>query len=241
MLASSLEGRHHLLSQKPQTPVHGFLGEEPTGIQLRGDPRDPQHFLKLGQAVDDALRAAKDHSGLQEFLIAGVDQPLVACLPHLSPFGPGAPPRILKELAHAAEEGLIDVAGLCVAARNTDYVRAALAGWEANGACTAIGHARTLDAAGAAFVNGTAAHGEDFDDTFEGGPVHAGAVIVPTVLAIGDTATMPARFAQSSGGQWTQYLVSNFGVRMTITTEDSLVVPGESALTLRYAKAVKPR
>ena len=28
-----------------------------------------------------------------------------------------------------------------------------------------------------------AAHGEDFDDTFEGGPVHAGAVIVPGVLA----------------------------------------------------------
>ena len=40
-----------------------------------------------------------------------------------------------------------------------------------------------LSAAGAAFVNGTAAHGEDFDDTFEGGPVHAGAVIVPAVLA----------------------------------------------------------
>ena len=49
--------------------------------------------------------------------------------------------------------------------------------------CTAIGHERTLSAAGAAFVNGTAAHGEDFDDTFEGGPVHAGAVIVPAVLA----------------------------------------------------------
>jgi 2-methylcitrate dehydratase PrpD len=81
---------------------------------------------------------------------------------------------------------LIDVAGLCVAARNTDYVHAALNGWEANGACTAIGHARTLDAAGAAFVNGTAAHGEDFDDTFEGGPVHAGAVIVPAVLAVSE-------------------------------------------------------
>src|SRR5207302_4818143 len=40
-----------------------------------------------------------------------------------------------------------------------------------------------LSVAGAAFVNGTAAHGEDFDDTFEGGPVHAGAVIVPAVLA----------------------------------------------------------
>ena len=32
-------------------------------------------------------------------------------------------------------------------------------------------------------INGTAAHGEDFDDTFEGGPVHSGAVIVPAVLA----------------------------------------------------------
>src|SRR5216117_658811 len=82
-----------------------------------------------------------------------------------------------------AEELLIDVAGLCVAARRTDYVRASLAGWEASGGCTAIGHKRTLSAAGAAFVNGTAAHGEDFDDTFEGGPVHAGAVIVPAVLA----------------------------------------------------------
>jgi 2-methylcitrate dehydratase PrpD len=81
------------------------------------------------------------------------------------------------------ERMLIDVAGLCVAARNTDYVRAALGGWEASGACTAIGHARTLDSGGAAFVNGTAAHGEDFDDTFEGGPVHAGAVVVPAVLA----------------------------------------------------------
>ena len=40
-----------------------------------------------------------------------------------------------------------------------------------------------MSAAGAAFVNGTAAHGEDFDDTFEGGPVHAGAVLVPAVLA----------------------------------------------------------
>ncbi|WP_108514765.1 MmgE/PrpD family protein [Bradyrhizobium algeriense] len=81
------------------------------------------------------------------------------------------------------EELLIDVVGLCVTARNEDYVRSALAGYDDDGPCTAIGHKRTLNAAGAAFVNGTAAHGEDFDDTFEGGPVHAGAVIVPAVLA----------------------------------------------------------
>src|SRR3981081_4334239 len=81
------------------------------------------------------------------------------------------------------EDLLIDVAGLCVTARNEDYIRSALAGWEDDGPCTVIGHMRPLNAAGPAFVNGTAAHGEDFDDTFEGGPVHAGAVIVPAVLA----------------------------------------------------------
>src|ERR1700720_116258 len=85
--------------------------------------------------------------------------------------------------ARKCEDLLIDVVGLCVTARNKDYISSALAGWDDEGPCTVIGHARTLNAAGAAFVNGTAAHGEDFDDTFEGGPVHAGAVIVPAVLA----------------------------------------------------------
>jgi 2-methylcitrate dehydratase PrpD len=78
---------------------------------------------------------------------------------------------------------LIDIVGLCVTARNEDYVASALKSCDDDGICSAIGHIRTLTATGAAFVNGTAAHGEDFDDTFEGGPVHAGAVIVPAVLA----------------------------------------------------------
>jgi len=81
------------------------------------------------------------------------------------------------------EDLLIDVVGLCVTARNEDYIRSAFRACDDDGPCTAIGHSRTLNAAGAAFLNGTAAHGEDFDDTFEGGPVHAGAVIVPAVLA----------------------------------------------------------
>src|SRR5262245_10391360 len=93
---------------------------------------------------------------------------------------PGALPAAT---ARKCEDLLIDVIGLCVTARNEDYVRSALAGCDDDGSCAAVGHARTLNAAGAAFVNGTAAHGEDFDDTFEGGPVHAGAVIVPAVLA----------------------------------------------------------
>src|SRR5438128_7994600 len=93
---------------------------------------------------------------------------------------PGAVPAATTR---KCEDLLIDVVGLCVTARNEDYIRSALAGCDDDGPCTAIGHKRTLSAAGAAFVNGTAAHGEDFDDTFEGGPVHAGAVIVPAVLS----------------------------------------------------------
>ena len=91
--------------------------------------------------------------------------------------------RLSAGVQETCERLLIDVIGLCVAARNTDYVKAALAAWREPGPATVIGHAEPLSAAGAAFVNGTAAHGEDFDDTFEGGPVHAGAVMVPAVLA----------------------------------------------------------
>src|SRR6266540_7186730 len=93
------------------------------------------------------------------------------------------PAKLPVAVRAKCEDLLIDVVGLCLTARNEDYVKAALAGWDDEGPCTAIGHSRQMSAAGAAFVNGTAAHGEDFDDTFEGGPVHAGAVIVPAVLA----------------------------------------------------------
>jgi 2-methylcitrate dehydratase PrpD len=100
-----------------------------------------------------------------------------------------------KELRDTAEKLLVDIAGLCVAARKTDYVLAAVKSWESSSMCTAIGHSRALDSAGAAFVNGTAAHGEDFDDTFEGGPVHAGAVVVPAVLAIAEREKLAGRDA----------------------------------------------
>src|SRR5262245_1468591 len=112
------------------------------------------------------------------------------------------------------EKLLIDVAGLCVAARQTDYVRAALAGWEGTGDCTAIGHARALDSAGAAFVNGTAAHGEDYDDTFEGGPVHAGAVIVPAILALCEREKLPGKNA-----------LLGIAVGVEVTCRASLVTP----------------
>src|ERR1700759_5810385 len=105
---------------------------------------------------------------------------------------PGELPAITTR---KCEDLLIDVVGLCLTARNEDYVASSLGGCDDDGPCTAIGHARTLTAAGAAFVNGTAAHGEDFDDPFEGGPVHAGAVIVPAVLAACERHNLDGRAA----------------------------------------------
>jgi 2-methylcitrate dehydratase PrpD len=82
-----------------------------------------------------------------------------------------------------ARKLFLDVSGLCIAARREPYVAAMLHAIDRGGLCTALGHTGGVDAFGAALVNGTAAHGEDFDDTFEGGPVHSGAVIVPAMLA----------------------------------------------------------
>ena len=82
-----------------------------------------------------------------------------------------------------ADRLLLDISGLCIAARNETYVKAALESIDGDGGCTVIGFPRKLGAEGAAFVNGIASHGEDFDDTYEGGPVHAGVVIIPALLA----------------------------------------------------------
>jgi 2-methylcitrate dehydratase PrpD len=134
---------------------------------------------------------------------------------------PSISEKLADAIAHSSdpprdivEKLLIDVTGLCVAARNTDYVRAALDGWEAGGGCTAIGHARALDSAGAAFVNGTAAHGEDFDDTFEGGPIHAGAVILPAVLALAERQRLSGKDA-----------LRGIAVGLELTCRASLVAP----------------
>jgi 2-methylcitrate dehydratase PrpD len=119
----------------------------------------------------------------------------------------GLKPGVLPaSTAQKCEDLLIDVVGLCITARNEDYVQSAMTGCDDDGPCTVIGHTRTLTAAGAAFVNGTAAHGEDFDDTFEGGPVHAGAVIVPAVLAACERHNPDGRMALSGIAVGTEVL-----------------------------------
>jgi 2-methylcitrate dehydratase PrpD len=109
---------------------------------------------------------------------ASIAETLAREISQLSPEGlPGTLRRVIDDL-------LLDVIGLCLAARQAEYVGAALVGAEGDGVCTVFGQARRCSATAAALINGIAAHGEDFDDTFEGGPVHAGAVVVPAVLAV---------------------------------------------------------
>lgn len=91
-----------------------------------------------------------------------------------------------QAVADIGSQLLLDIAGLCIAARGTDYVAATAKATETGGHCTALGQADGRDMYGAALINGTAAHGEDFDDTFEGGPIHSSAVIWPAVLAVGE-------------------------------------------------------
>ncbi len=101
----------------------------------------------------------------------------------LAEWGAGlSPADVPAAMAAKTEAILVDVVGLCLAARHNDYVASVLEAAE-RGGHVAIGHPERLTAADAALLNGTAAHGEDYDDTFEGGPVHSGAVIVPAVLA----------------------------------------------------------
>lgn len=96
------------------------------------------------------------------------------------------PDQLDADMARAALETVIDVLGLCVAARNADYTQATIAACDDQGDCTVIAQPMRLSPYAAALINGTAAHGEDFDNTFEGCPVHSGAVVVPAVLALAE-------------------------------------------------------
>ena len=94
--------------------------------------------------------------------------------------------RLPDAVTKVCADTVIDTVGLAFAARDTDYVAALSKSWAGAGPCTVIGAEEHLTAEAAAMINGTAAHGEDFDNTFEGCPLHPGAVIVPAVLAIAE-------------------------------------------------------
>jgi 2-methylcitrate dehydratase PrpD len=136
------------------------------------------------------------------------------------------PERLPAAVRTKCEDLLVDVVGLCLTARREDYVAAVLAACDDDGPCTVIGHRRTLSAAAAALVNGTATHGEDFDDTFEGGPVHAGAVIVPAVLAACERHAPSLTLPRTRGREgWGQAALLGIAVGVEVMCRLSVVVP----------------
>lgn len=86
----------------------------------------------------------------------------------------------------AVADSVLDTIGLSVAVTETDYGRAIRAAADTDGPCTVFGTAERRHPQDAALINGTTSHGEDFDNTFEGCPVHSGAVVVPAVFAAGE-------------------------------------------------------
>lgn len=91
------------------------------------------------------------------------------------------------QMPDAARQGcadtIVDTICLTVAALETDYGRAVRAAFPDAGTATVWGLEEGRAPEAAAVINGTCGHGEDYDNTFEGCPVHSGVVIVPAVMA----------------------------------------------------------
>lgn len=83
----------------------------------------------------------------------------------------------------AVADTILDTVCLTVAALETDYGRAVRAAFPDSGTATVWGLPEARSPEAAAVINGTCGHGEDYDNTFEGCPVHTGVVIVPAMLA----------------------------------------------------------
>ena len=78
---------------------------------------------------------------------------------------------------------LKDICGIILSARNEDYVKSLVETYKGSGNLISLGHSEKFDLFSSAIIAGTAAHGEDFDDTFEGNPMHVGATMIPAMLS----------------------------------------------------------
>jgi 2-methylcitrate dehydratase PrpD len=98
----------------------------------------------------------------------------------------GAP----DEVRASVRQRVLDVLGLCVAARSLETSAAALdlvASQGGTAQAHALGLADAVPAAQAAFANGVLAHSLDFDDTHLPSVLHPSAVVVPAALAVAES------------------------------------------------------
>jgi len=100
----------------------------------------------------------------------------------LSTMGRPIPDAVL----HAARRQVLDTLGVASVATTQPFahrLRQVVTPTHASRA-VALGVSQRCTAPDAAFVNGVLAHGLDFDDTFQPGIVHVGAIVIPTALAV---------------------------------------------------------
>ncbi len=88
-----------------------------------------------------------------------------------------------EEVVQKLQLIVMDSFGLMISARNEPYIKSLINALQDYGDCTLVGHNKKVNPFNASIINGTAIHGEDFDDTFEGTPVHVGSVMVPAILS----------------------------------------------------------
>ncbi|GAA4368152.1 MmgE/PrpD family protein [Nocardioides caricicola] len=94
-----------------------------------------------------------------------------------------------EEVAATARRHLLDGLGTAVAAARRGAAEPALtvaAGLGGPPESTLLGRGMRISAPAAALATGTLVHALDFDDTHAGGLVHATAVVLPAVLAVGE-------------------------------------------------------
>ncbi|WP_337659777.1 MmgE/PrpD family protein [Anderseniella sp. Alg231-50] len=95
--------------------------------------------------------------------------------------------NVPDDAVNNAKRCLIDVCGVTLAGAKTDSAKTlyetAVETYKP-GCCNILGTSHVLNAPGAAFANGAAAHALDFDDNCYAGIVHGSAVVFPSVLAI---------------------------------------------------------
>ena len=131
--------------------------------------------------------------------------------------GPG---KIPDDVRHKASLFILDTLGVAVANSPRDYVRA-YAGMIENtvvrGAATAIGFSQRYAAEGAAAINSTAIHGNDFDATHRESIMHPCAVVIPVALAV-------AEEVGSDGSEVLSAIVAGFEVliRMGLATRGAM-------------------
>jgi 2-methylcitrate dehydratase PrpD len=125
------------------------------------------------------------------------------------------PPVVVSRTARL----VLDTLGSCLASSTMDFGRAVIRTGKRLGGpleSSLIGGKAKVAAVNAVLVNGTLAHGLDFDDTREDAIVHTGCVAVTTALAVGEAVGSP-------GSAVLEAIVSSVEVMCRV----GLAVPGK--------------